>query len=269
MGEIMNQIKHIVLFDMDDTLSDFKTGIIPESAYKAIELLKERGDTLVGMASGRGHFFFNEQRKDVVVDAFVCVNGQCTTVNNEIVYESYVKDEDLKKLIEVLTPMKGGLFAVNSFYGIKPILTVTHPDMEYSHSVTRLKDYGSNYSDEHKNHLLQAAFLPEFDQYFEKEFPHLSFHRYFDYMVDIYPKDTSKLTGIKAIANKYGLSLDDVITFGDGMNDLEMIQGVKFGIAMGNAQDRIKEVAYMITDSVNNNGVYNALCKLGLIKEKL
>jgi len=144
-----------------------------------------------------------------------------------------------------------------------------HPDMEYSHSVTRLKDYGSNYSDEHKNHLLQAAFLPEFDEYFEKEFPHLSFHRYFDYMVDIYPKNRSKLTGIKAIAHKYGLTLDDVITFGDGMNDLEMIQGVKFGVAMGNAQDKIKEVAYMITDSVNNDGVYNALVKLGLIKEKL
>jgi len=76
----MSQIKHIVLFDMDDTLSDFKTGIIPESAYKSIELLKKRGDTVVGMASGRGHFFFIEQRKDIIVDVFVCVNGQCTTL---------------------------------------------------------------------------------------------------------------------------------------------------------------------------------------------
>lgn len=265
----MSHIKHIVLFDMDDTLSDFKTGIIPVSAYRSIELLKQRGDTLVGMASGRGHFFFNEQRKDIKVDAFVCVNGQCTTVNNEIVYESYVKDEDLKRLIDVLEPMQGGLFAVNSFYGIKPILTVTHPDMEYSHSVTRLKDYGSNYSDEHRNHLLQAAFLPEYDAYFEKEFPHLSFHRYYDFMVDIYPKGTSKLTGIQAIAQMHDLTLDDVIAFGDGMNDLEMIQGVKHGIAMGNAHPEVKNVAYMITDSVNDHGIYNALTKLGLIKEKL
>lgn len=264
----MSQIKHIVLFDMDDTLSDFKTGIIPESAYKAIELLKQRGDTIVGMASGRGHFFFNEQRKDIEVDAFVCVNGQCTTLFNEIVYESYVSDHDLNRLIDVLKPMQGGLFAVNSFYGIKPILTVTHPDMEYSHSVTRLKDYGSNYSDDYKNHLLQAAFLPEYDAYFDELFPNLSFHRYFDYMVDIYPKNTSKLTGIKAIASHFGLTLDDVITFGDGMNDLEMVQGVKMGVAMGNAHPKVKEVAAMITDSVNENGIYNALIKLGLIKEE-
>lgn len=264
----MNQIKHIILFDMDDTLSDFRTGVIPESAYKSIELLKKRGDTVVGMASGRGHFFFNEQRKDIIVDAFVCVNGQCTTVNNEIVYESYVSDQDLNRLIDVLKPMQGGLFAVNSFYGIKPVLSVTHPDMEHSLSVTRLKDYGSNYSDEYKNHLLQAAFLPEFDDYFEKEFPTLSFHRYFDYMVDVYPKETSKLTGIKAIAHHFGLTLDDVIAFGDGMNDLEMVQGVKMGIAMGNAHPKVKEVAAMITDSVNDNGIYNALIKLGLITEE-
>ena len=98
----MSHIRHIVLFDMDDTLSDFKTGIIPDSAYQSIELLKQRGDTLVGMASGRGHFFFTEQRKDIDVDAFVCVNGQCTTVKGNIVYESYVKDEDLNRLIDSL-----------------------------------------------------------------------------------------------------------------------------------------------------------------------
>ena len=201
------------------------------------------------------------------MDAFVCVNGQCTTLFEKIVYEAYVTDEDLNHLIDVLKPMQGGLFAVNSFYGIKSILEVTHPDMKNSHSVTRLKDYGSHYSDEYKNHLLQAAFLPEFDSYFEKEFPSLSFHRYLDYMVDVYPKGTSKLTGIKVIAEHFDLSLEDVIAFGDGMNDLEMVQGVKMGIAMGNAHPKLKEVAAMITDSVNENGIYNALIRLGLIKE--
>ena len=88
-------------------------------------------------------------------------------------------------------------------------------------------------------------------------------------MVDIYPKGTSKLTGIEAIAKMHDLTLEDVIAFGDGMNDLEMIQGVKYGIAMGNAQKELKEVAYMITDSVNDHGIYNALVQLGLIKEKV
>ena len=75
------------------------------------------------------------------------------------------------------------------------------------------------------------------------------------------------ITGIKVIAEHFDLSLEDVIAFGDGMNDLEMVQGVKMGIAMGNAHPKLKEVAAMITDSVNENGIYNALIRLGLIKE--
>ena len=66
-----------------------------------------------------------------------------------------------------------------------------------------------------------------------------------------------------------GLSLDDVIAFGDGMNDVEMIAGVKLGVAMGNAQAEVKAVADHVTDTVNNDGIFKALHYLGLIKEKL
>ena len=265
----MNQYQKIVLFDMDDTLSDFKTGIIPPSAYRAIELLHERKDVLVGMASGRGHFFFTEQRPDIKADAFVCVNGQCATVFDTIVFEGKVKDEDVKKLYDMLEAMQGGLYAVNSFKGIKPLLEPKDAVMACAHSVTRLKDYGSSFGDEYTYHLLQAAFLPEYDGMFEKAFPHLSFHRYYEYMVDIFPSETSKLRGIEAVAKHVGLSLEDVIAFGDGLNDVEMIAGVKLGVAMGNAQAEVKAVADHVTDAVNDDGIFKALHYLGLIKEKL
>ena len=265
----MKSYKKIVLFDMDDTLSDFKTGIIPASAYRAIDLLHERKDILIGMASGRGHFFFRDQRPDIKADAFICVNGQCATVFDDIVFEGKVEDEDVKKLYALLESMNGGLYAVNSFKGIKALLEPKDPVMAIAHSVTRLKDYGSSFSDDYTNHLLQAAFLPEYDEMFEKAFPHLSFHRYYEYMVDIFPKETSKLRGIEAVAKHVGLTMVDVIAFGDGMNDVEMIEGVNFGIAMGNAQPEVKAVADHVTDTVNNDGVYKALLHLELIKEEI
>jgi len=52
-----------------------------------------------------------------------------------------------------------------------------------------------------------------------------------------------------------------------GLNDVEMIEGVHFGIAMGNAQPEVKAVADHVTDTVNNDGVYKALLHLELIKE--
>ena len=97
----------------------------------------------------------------------------------------------------------------------------------------------------------------------------MSFHRYYEYMVDIFPKETSKLRGIEAVAKHVGLTMEDVIAFGDGMNDVEMIEGVNFGIAMGNAQPEVKAVADHVTDTVNNDGVYKALLHLELIKEEI
>jgi hydroxymethylpyrimidine pyrophosphatase-like HAD family hydrolase len=61
------------------------------------------------------------------------------------------------------------------------------------------------------------------------------------------------------------LSKEDVIAFGDGPNDFEMIEFAGTGVAMGNASDDLKELADYITDAVNEDGVYNGMRHFGLI----
>lgn len=46
-----------------------------------------------------------------------------------------------------------------------------------------------------------------------------------------------------------------------------MFDEVDYSIAMGNGCDQLKKCATYITDSINQNGIYNALKKLNLIKE--
>ena len=53
--------------------------------------------------------------------------------------------------------------------------------------------------------------------------------------------------------------------FGDGFNDLEMFAEVDYSIAMGNGCDLLKERATYVTDSIHENGIYNALKNLKLI----
>ena len=53
--------------------------------------------------------------------------------------------------------------------------------------------------------------------------------------------------------------------FGDGFNDLEMFEEVDFGVAMGNACKELKEKASLVTDDINQRGVYNALKTLKII----
>ena len=56
-------------------------------------------------------------------------------------------------------------------------------------------------------------------------------------------------------------SLDDVVVFGDGHNDKEMLTLVKHGIAMGNAIEELKKVASEVTDTVDNDGIAKAFEK--------
>ena len=49
------------------------------------------------------------------------------------------------------------------------------------------------------------------------------------------------------------------------MNDYEMIKNAGVGVAMGNAHEKLKEVADIVTDDIGNDGVFNACKKLGLI----
>ena len=55
------------------------------------------------------------------------------------------------------------------------------------------------------------------------------------------------------------------MAFGDGGNDITMLQHVAVGVAMGNANPEVKEIADYITDDVDSDGIWNALKHFGVI----
>ena len=73
------------------------------------------------------------------------------------------------------------------------------------------------------------------------------------------PQDISKARSIKILADYLGIDMADTIAFGDGLNDVEMIKECGIGVAMGNANIKLKEVADYITDDISKDGVYKAL----------
>ena len=58
-----------------------------------------------------------------------------------------------------------------------------------------------------------------------------------------------------------GVTPDEVIVFGDGENDADMFRQVKYSIAMGNAEDYVKEQAFDVTASNDEDGLERALRK--------
>lgn len=77
---------------------------------------------------------------------------------------------------------------------------------------------------------------------------------------DVYSKRSNKYIALVHL-QKNGLisSLDDLVYFGDDINDTECFMNLKYCIAMGNARREIKELAWMETDDCDNDGISKAI----------
>lgn len=89
---------------------------------------------------------------------------------------------------------------------------------------------------------------------------------WWDKAADIIPLNCGKGNAVNAVLNYYGLSKDEAIAFGDGRNDIEMLEAVGTGVAMGNAIDEVKARADVICKSVEEDGVYHYCLEKKLFK---
>ena len=99
-----------------------------------------------------------------------------------------------------------------------------------------------------------------------KIFDNLNVVRSANTLLEIMDKSVSKATGIKVLLNHYGFTIENAIGFGDNYNDVEMLKFVGCGVAMNNAPEDVKKFADDITDSNENDGIYNYLVRKNLIK---
>ena len=88
---------------------------------------------------------------------------------------------------------------------------------------------------------------------------------WWDKAVDIIPLAGGKGNAVNAVLAHYGFSKEEAIAFGDGKNDIEMLEAVGMGVAMENAKDEVKQRADAICKSVEEDGVYDYCVRNHLI----
>lgn len=78
----------------------------------------------------------------------------------------------------------------------------------------------------------------------------------------------SKSGAMDFLASRLGIARQRVVAFGDGENDLPMIEAAGVGVAMGNAIDEVKRAATLTTTSHDDDGIPHALRTLGYLSEE-
>ncbi len=83
--------------------------------------------------------------------------------------------------------------------------------------------------------------------------------------IDLTAKGITKLSGLEIVCRQLDITLDKVVAFGDGYNDVDIFKAVGFSVAMGGAPNELREVASMDTASAEDDGICIALRKMELI----
>lgn len=253
-----------IFFDIDGTLMTFSDHTMPKSTQNALKALRERGVKLF-VATGRHKSMLALLEDYFDFDGYITVNGQYCVAGDDVVRMHEIDQNEIARIIEKLNPEKHSLdfLTDEGRYSTKITPMVKGFCEEAGIPLPTLSSF-----DDIKNHpvIQMNIFMPREDE--EAFFASLSGVRIVrwhpDYF-DVIPIEGGKDCGIKAFMDYYGFSQEETMAFGDGENDIDMLEFAGIGVAMGNAGDVTKEAADYVTDTVENDGIAKALTHFGLL----
>lgn len=255
--------KKIVFFDIDGTLVNEEKNI-PTSAKNAIKTLK-KNDIFVAIATGRAPFMFENIRRELEIESYVSFNGQYVVFEGKTIYENPINRKPLKKLYQASKKNNHPMV----FMCDKDMRATTdnHPYIKQSLASLKLKYPQTDENYFQDRHIYQALLFCEQgeEESLLSKHSELNFIRWHDFSCDVLPGGGSKAVGIEKIMEASGLSKEHSFAFGDGFNDIEMLQEIGTGIAMGNAVEYLKQVADHVTAPVDEDGILRALQHFRLV----
>lgn len=73
--------------------------------------------------------------------------------------------------------------------------------------------------------------------------------------LELNPQGVSKASGLEKVCGLLDITMREVVAMGDSLNDVTMLRAAGLGVAMGNAQDEVKEIADLVTVTNEEHGV--------------
>ena len=269
-----------LFFDIDGTLVSINTHKIPESTISAIAEARKRGIKIF-ISTGRPPVLMNnigQLQERGLIDGYVTMNGcYCFMTGQEgvedglegpvdVIYESAIPENDVRAMADFCR--ERDLCCL--FVGRDRITILNKNQIYYDTFVKGLnaeEQPEATWTDIPDYDVFQLT--PFIDQATEdivaEHMPGSEFNRWHPVFLDIDAKGNTKDHGIAQIAAHFGLKPENIMTFGDGGNDISMLEYAGTGVAMGNASDEVKSHADYITSSVDEDGIAKALRHYGII----
>ena len=278
-------MKKIIFLDVDGTLVDYE-GRLPESAVTAVRQAREKGHR-VYICTGRSKAEVYPYLWDIGLDGMIGGNGSYVEDKGQVVLHRLITPEQCKRIVDWLhsrglefyLESNNGLFASENFetaalpairlYSKRkerdnaPKITVrsAFPDMIFGETLYR--------DDINKVSFVLSSYQDYLDA--KAAFPDLKAGVWGGkdeeaLFGDLGVKDLDKAAAIDALLCHLHADIKDTIAFGDAKIDIPMLKFCSYGVAMGNGGAEIKAMADEVTDGVEQDGLYKAFERLGLLE---
>lgn len=260
----MSNKKYLIAFDMDGTLLEDKNKTIMPKTKELLQKLSKEGHFIV-LASGRpsdemlpyydelglnspmvcfsGIYCYNPKDKNFPILSNTFKKEWAIDLTNDFYKHNAVENVFIEDNNEIWMEHEDKIL-INAMWqhGIKRKITFGPIEKILDKDPMTLIFFHPQVCDvEHINNSLKRYPSARVRYWFSNRFADISFGI------------PSKAYALKHICDYYGIDKDHTICFGDYLNDIEMIQWAKYGVAMKNACDELKKVADIITTEDNNN----------------
>ena len=253
-----------VFVDLDGTILDYNTHSVPKSTVEAMKLARENGHEIV-LTTGRPPALFDGIDKELGFHSFIAANGRLVVFHDEIIFESPIPESAIDQIKELAQLEKFDIayesmdaFVLESKYEDIYIKFCDHFNLKYP-------VLEANYYKGKSIYQINLFYEKEDFKRFEQMIPNLSFVFSCQYGIDVNTLGGFKEVGIKEFMKVLHLTQEDIITIGDGFNDISMLQFADVSVAMGNAHMDVQKEAKFVTDRIEDDGLYKAFKMLKLI----
>lgn len=261
--------RKVILFDIDGTLIDCQNGhtTLTTNTKRALQALKEAGHYIF-IASGRPYCYLLEELIDFDFDGYILDDGAYILFDNqELAYhpipvkqlEPLLKQVIEKNMVAVLYGKKDAYVFQDdgSLIDYAKSFMINEKYVKYVTAVDKIKDQvlKVHIKTQNENDFKHMK-INENDFYCVNDTSHL--------LKEIYGKTYTKATALDEILEKLHVKKENTYFFGDGHNDIEMMDAVHHAIAMDNATLEVKKHADAICKSVAQDGVADYIFYSGL-----
>lgn len=251
------RIKMIVT-DLDSTLL-YSDETLPKESVDIINRYKKKGILFV-VATSRSVASAQKIIEVLNPDAIITSGGAKAVCGEKIIYDAEFSTEDSEAIIKKCTSDKDIEFIriIGEHIDLTNNPKVEFGEMEYGHYVK------TDFQDIPKQKVSKITICCPDIEHIKELFKN---HEQCCLITSYSGKSYHKLSHAKAtkedaiveVAKYFGVSFEDILSFGDDTSDVNMLQFSKIGVAVENAKQHVKDVADYVCGSNDEQGVINYL----------